>query len=304
MAAIHDSSTNQVANTLQKMPGRLQNREFRAVALTLWLLPLLQSLASSMATPKTASFTGAISGNLFWICATLPLWWLSHFASKWLLARTGTRGKTLWIGLGLASMMAFLAADLSGYFFLLDQIFSRWLGVFEAPFQISKPSLSIAYSKAAISGALGHALIWLGANLSVRFLLGKTIYEPDSVGTTATQIPPFLNRVPEDLRHDLLAIQAQEHYMAVHTTGGSKLILYRFGDALGELKETPGIQVHRSFWVADGAVANHERKSGQLFLTLRNGQEVPVSRTFVRQVEKSGLLESTLTSPSETVASP
>lgn len=277
-------------SALQRIPNRFQTPEFRTLAWTLWLLPLLQCLTAGLATPKPLSFVGTLSGFLFWVCAIFPLWWLSHFTSKLLLARTGTEGKKLWLGLALASALAFLAADLLGYFFLLDQIFSRWLGVFEAPFAISIPQLSNIASKSVLFGALGHTVIWLGANLSARFLLGRTIYEPDPVTATTDQIPAFLHRIPENLRQDLLAVQAQEHYITVHTSGGSELILYRFGDALRELMEVPGIQVHRSFWVAEGSVANYERKSGRLFLTLCNGLEVPVSRSFVRDVERSGFL--------------
>lgn len=277
-------------SALQRIPDQFRTPEFRILVWTIWLLPLLQCLTAGLATPKPPSLAGTFSGFLFWACAIYPLWWLSHFASKLLLARLGTEGMRHWLGLALAGALAFLAADLLGYFFVLDLIFDRWLGGFEPPFEIQVPHPSNIFSKAVLFGALGHTVIWLGANLSARFLLGKTIYEPDRETAVAAPMPAFLHRLPEDQRKGLLAIQAQEHYIAVHTAGGTELVLYRFGDALRELAEVPGIQVHRSFWVADNSVVSYERKSSQLLLTLRNGLTVPVSRSFVRDVEQSGLL--------------
>jgi len=275
-------------NALQKIPRKFQTPEFRVLAWTLWILPVIQCLALGLATPNPVSFINNVSGFLFWVCAIVPLWWLTHFTCKWILARTGTKGKQQWFGLALASALAFVVADVAGYFYLLYLVFSQWLGVFQPPFVISTPQLSNIISKPVLLGALGHAVIWLTANLSARFLLGRTLYDQDHAGTDP--IPLFLHRVPKNLRQNLLAIQAQEHYINVHTAEGSELILYRFGDALMELNDTPGMQVHRSYWVAEGSVSSYERKNGQLLLTLSNGQKVPVSRSFIRDVEQSGFL--------------
>ncbi|MFN2288777.1 MAG: LytTR family DNA-binding domain-containing protein, partial [Chromatocurvus sp.] len=84
--------------------------------------------------------------------------------------------------------------------------------------------------------------------------------------------PPlaFLTRVREDRRGALLALQAEGHYLRVYTDAGSDLVLYRLSDALGELCDHDGMRVHRSWWVADRAVAvaNNDGK-----LTLVNGMQ-------------------------------
>ncbi len=49
--------------------------------------------------------------------------------------------------------------------------------------------------------------------------------------------------------------------------------------------------MHRSWWVAEGAVASAERGAGRLVLKLRNGVNVPVSKTFRDQVKSAGWLE-------------
>ncbi len=281
----------------QKKSDQQRKRENRALLWTLWVLPIIQCLTAGLASPKPLSLLAMSSGFLYWLSAIFPLWWLSHFLSKIVLARTGNTDRRLWLGLALAGALAFLTADLLGYFYLLDRVFEQWLGTSPSPFTVRPPALTNLWSIPVLFGVLGHMVIWLSANLSARFLIGNTIYDPVRIeipkARPGAPAPAFLDRVTEQRRQGLLAIQAQEHYISVHTASGSELILYRFGDALKELAEVPGLQVHRSFWVADGSVISYERKNSQLFLKLRNGLEVPVSRSFVRDVEQSGLVPTT-----------
>ena len=62
-------------------------------------------------------------------------------------------------------------------------------------------------------------------------------------------------------------------------------------DALAELGPSRGRQVHRSWWVAEGAIASAERNAGRPVLVLRNGLRVPVSKTFRDQVKQAGWLD-------------
>lgn len=99
----------------------------------------------------------------------------------------------------------------------------------------------------------------------------------------AAAIPVFLEKVREDRRGDLLALNAQGHYLRVITTGGEDLVLHTFGDAVKELGEDNGLRVHRSWWVSRQALANGELESTKR-LRLDGGVEVPVSRTFRAQL--------------------
>lgn len=92
--------------------------------------------------------------------------------------------------------------------------------------------------------------------------------------------PAFMLRVPLHLGTDLVAIEAQDHYLRIHTRLGADLILCRFADALNELTEADGLQVHRSWWVAADAVQAMARDGARTFVTLANGVRVPVSRSF------------------------
>ena len=100
----------------------------------------------------------------------------------------------------------------------------------------------------------------------------------------------FFRRIPPALGRELLALQMEDHYLRIHTALGSDLILLRLRDAIGELGPERGLQVHRSWWVANGAVAAVERSAGRSILVLRNGLQVPVSKSFRDQVKEAGWL--------------
>lgn len=108
--------------------------------------------------------------------------------------------------------------------------------------------------------------------------------------TAAETAPDFFRRVPPALGRDLLALERENHCLRIHTALGSDLILLRLRDALSELGPSRGRQVHRSWWVAEGAVASVERDARRPMLVLRNGLHVPVSKTFRDQVKPAGWL--------------
>ena len=92
---------------------------------------------------------------------------------------------------------------------------------------------------------------------------------------------PLLARLPARSRAELLHLRMQDHYVEVHTTAGSEMLLLRFRDALREVEGIDGLQVHRSHWVARAAVVGVERqRGGRIALRLVNGAKVPVSRSF------------------------
>ena len=101
--------------------------------------------------------------------------------------------------------------------------------------------------------------------------------------------PKFLDRLPARLKGaDLYAVEAEDHYLRLHTSLGQDLVLMRLADALVELEGLEGAQTHRSWWVARAAVTAAERLDGRAVLTLKDGAEVPVSRGFARALRTAG----------------
>jgi DNA-binding LytR/AlgR family response regulator len=99
-----------------------------------------------------------------------------------------------------------------------------------------------------------------------------------------------MERVRPERRGALLALKAEGHYLQVHTDAGSDLILYRLSDALLEVDAADGAQVHRSWWVAARALSGQKHRDR---LTLVNGIEVPVSRSFCVEARRRGWLATT-----------
>ena len=76
----------------------------------------------------------------------------------------------------------------------------------------------------------------------------------------------------------------------VTTDAGRFSLLMRFADAMAELDGVDGVQVHRSYWVARKAVEGAVRRNGRHYVTLIDGSEVPVSRSYRRNAESAGLI--------------
>ena len=92
-----------------------------------------------------------------------------------------------------------------------------------------------------------------------------------------------MERLPKSLRSaELLAVQAEDHYLRVHTTLGEALILMRLSDALAELADFDGAHTHRSWWIARSAVVEVIREGRRATLVLKSGCQAPVSRTRLK----------------------
>ena len=100
----------------------------------------------------------------------------------------------------------------------------------------------------------------------------------------------FRALLPFHLGVDIQLLSAEDHYVRVVTTKGNALIRYRFSDALKEVRDIPGIQAHRSHWIATSAIEriNHDGKTYRV--ALRTGREIPVSRTNVGLLKAAGLI--------------
>ena len=103
-------------------------------------------------------------------------------------------------------------------------------------------------------------------------------------------LSPFFKRLPPKLGTDLLSLTAEDHYVRVTTALGSDLVLCRLSDAIAEIGAEKGQRVHRSHWVAEGAVASVDRQNGRVALVLTNGEVIPISQSYVASLREAGWL--------------
>lgn len=99
------------------------------------------------------------------------------------------------------------------------------------------------------------------------------------------ELSTLLKRLPPEKRGDLIALQAQDHYVRVITSKGETLLLLRFADAMEEAKPIEGIQTHRSFWVAKSAIKKIKPNGERGILVTKTGSEFPVSRNYMSKLK-------------------
>lgn len=108
-----------------------------------------------------------------------------------------------------------------------------------------------------------------------------TEQQESTISLTST----LVERTTPAIKGSIYHIEAQEHYIRIVTPHESRMILYRFSDAIREMPSSLGMQVHRSHWVAYNAVTGLIKDKQNLKIILTDNETVPVSRSFRTQVE-------------------
>ncbi|WP_309629432.1 LytTR family DNA-binding domain-containing protein [Brevundimonas sp.] len=98
------------------------------------------------------------------------------------------------------------------------------------------------------------------------------------------------DRLPPRLGRDVLCLQMEDHYVRVHTSEGSALVLMSLSQAMAGLKQVEGVQTHRSWWVARAAITGVVEDGRKMRLRLAGGLEAPVSRARVGVLRQEGWL--------------
>ncbi len=102
---------------------------------------------------------------------------------------------------------------------------------------------------------------------------------------TDAGILTFLERLPADIGSDLVSLSMQDHYMEVVTLEGTTTLHMKLADALEELKNYPGLRVHRSHWVAESEVQTLKRQGRNSIALLKDGRTLPVSARYKKALE-------------------
>ncbi|OJU12521.1 MAG: hypothetical protein BGN86_12825 [Caulobacterales bacterium 68-7] len=203
-----------------------------------------------------------------------------------------------WIGICLlgavfGGLLAFLIrrrAVLEDRPWMWAAIMTLWLSV---PFTVVVFAITVLafggdVSLTRLLGFYPSVVLVTAAITGLNFLTYRRAVEPVIVEADAAP-PPFLDRLPAKLRGgELWAVEAEDHYLRLHTSKGQDLILMRLSDAVAELKGIEGAQTHRSWWVARAAIVDVKRGDGRATLTLKDGSEVPVSRAYSRTLRAAG----------------
>lgn len=224
----------------------------------------------------------------FWVTMSIGGWWLNDLATRLVALPLRRLSTPLWLLLLAGAIVAALPADM--FFMWLVQTTHALFPLLP----VSRPIPDGSWSLAPFLRTHAYgALVWPLINLACFHLLRMPRYgfDPPALAPEHPQTDPsaMIARLPVHLGGDILALEAEQHYLRVYTGQGSGLILYRLADAVRELGAR-GIQVHRSFWVARHAVIRVDGNPNSPKLVLRNGLEIPVSRSYRVTAQQAGLL--------------
>ncbi|MEZ5459216.1 MAG: LytTR family transcriptional regulator DNA-binding domain-containing protein [Steroidobacteraceae bacterium] len=262
-------------------------------AVFLLLMPVVLAFANGWAqTNEGISFT-RLQSVAYWLTGALPCWWLNAA-----LTRLGagwaplSRGIGFWIWAACVPAVVFIGLGLAGFFtWRWETMADAFLGY--VPLRARPDIGSAAWFIWMAKGSVVPIVLWTAAILLQRQLYGRTPLQPAQAMAEARVVaasqddaavlppadsqPDFLKRLERPLTDRLLAVQAQEHYIRVIASDQTPMLLYRFSDALEQLKACRGLRVHRSYWVSLDAIEQIERDGPRMRLCLRNGERVPKS---------------------------
>lgn len=103
-------------------------------------------------------------------------------------------------------------------------------------------------------------------------------------------VPSLYARLSPSFRGPICALQSEDHYVRVHSERENQLLLMRLRDAIAEMGEASGEQVHRSWWVSYDGIARAEPAGRSWTILLKNGIKVPVARDSVSRLQANGML--------------
>ncbi len=206
---------------------------------------------------------------------------------------------------GVYFMLEKLSASISNHWLFVIAVFVSWLpfglAISMVDIATSRPATSYAIRELQSTGFLPTLLPAIAINILPRHLIfGLLVYfihfyvridinseEKADLGSLNTQSlsntilrAAFLGKLSNKVRAEPKVLQAQEHYLNVTTALGQELILYKFGQALRELPKDYGLQIHRSFWVANDNIRGWSQADNNLKVILQYGGQAPVSRRF------------------------
>jgi hypothetical protein len=111
--------------------------------------------------------------------------------------------------------------------------------------------------------------------------------EPPVPAAPPPRIPRLEDRLPQGFGA-IHALKSEDHYVRVFGEGRTTLLLMRLRDAIAELGDVDGHQVHRSWWVAKLGVAEVSRQGREAVIRLHDGTQAPVSREAMARLRAAG----------------
>lgn len=240
---------------------------------------------------------------LYWVGAANLVWITLELATR-IAAAVVPKGKTPLIAILL---LGFVLQPFFGRPFLS---FWQLFYVDLLPPEVTRPNLAYFYASFIDYGQILVANsficgVWISFNILFDRILGVPRFRTatgyrvnllDADESTQSDSPAqfentgLLLRLPTELGKTIIALSAEDHYVRVHTPEGNDLILYRFSDAVREMPDNIGLQVHRSHWINLSAISSFEESGRGSTLTLNETIKIPVSQRYIEVLKTRGVV--------------
>jgi hypothetical protein len=270
-------------------------------------VPLLLALFNGVRGSIWAPNLGLAKTFVMFAACGVPLWLVSAGVAQLLLRIVRKAG-----GHPILALAGTLVFSVPFSYFVILAFINLFAGAFPGLESALQPD-----GRSLVGGLLGYLSgprsllfvpLWLASHWLYEIVTGEIVFYrgfvhprkaaddvmPAAASSGPHPDPEFVKKLRPELGRNILALEAQEHYIKVHTDLGHELIHYRFGDAVQELANKPGLQVHRSYWVADDAVVAIVPVGKSYRLTLRNGLTVPVSLSYRGALQQHRILNAPL----------
>lgn len=240
-------------------------------------MEFVRQAAVRIRTPRTLLVMAAVAlavglAGPFGTYAALPLLWRLVY---WFLVVV------------VSAMVAFIIEP------MVEHVVSGWhrtpreiavIGAFTLVFTPFLMLLNQMFQRPVVApGGLGYLATCVAlVGTVIRFL--RNVVEaavPEPPPPPAVPVPALLRRIGLEGGARIVSISVDDHYVEVRdSTGALHRLLMRFSDAVAEAEGLDGILLHRSYWVARDQIAGRLRRGNRELVVLRDGTELPVSRTY------------------------
>jgi hypothetical protein len=274
------------------------------------LAPLFSALPLGWYGAGIAAQFPFVASMLLWTSICMVSWWLSDLASRWfskLAPGLMPPIACLMAGYAINLLLSSVYNPALLWWMVEVGIITRTSAI-DAYFSVNRNLLDVEYLQLLAMAGVPGLFIWLAGNYIFELITGVPRIRnasgypeagppaatlsviattnpatPASVAMSpavATPVPRFfqrMTRLADIAPNELLAIEAEDHYIQVHTTRGNELIYYRFGDAIDEVTPLDGLRIHRSAWISKKAVERVEIEGRNMQVVLSSGARFRVS---------------------------
>lgn len=246
---------------------------------------------------------------VYWISLLVALWLLMEACSRLASRLLRPIDPPLWMILVAGGLIQTPLGSL--YLAGQQQFFTHFLTApaFQSPFVFDGiPSFAASLPRLLLQNA-APIVIWVLTNYFFDRVVGfprfrrvprqsvaatpvSSVEASPAVEMSAPTPPPerawLVNRLPENVRGDVLVISSMDHYLRVTTDKGSGIVHGRFTDAIAEMPDGQGWQVHRSHWVHRAAIRCVVTHGQRFRIELTNGSVIPASPRYIEVLRRAG----------------